>query len=95
MEQVLLELGQVIQCHEVSDCLGRWCCIHKPMPGPWQSWPRYWRDSKKIMERICPCGIGHPVAEMYEYTVAQGKGYILTHTCCRIHPCTPLDGAYG
>jgi hypothetical protein len=46
------------------------------------------------MERICPCGIGHPVAEMYEYIVLQGEVFKLTHTCCGIHPCTPLDGGY-
>jgi hypothetical protein len=95
VDHVLLELGQVIWTHGLGSCLGQWCCIHRPMPGPWSGWPRYWRDERGIMERICPCGVGHPVAEMYEYTVLQGDMYKLTHTCCGIHPCTPLDGGYG
>lgn len=95
MEQVLLELGQMIQCHDSSDCLGNWCCIHKPMPGPWHAWPRYWRSDRAIMERICPCGVGHPVVEDYERFVVLGQAWQLIHGCCGIHPCTPIDGAYG
>jgi hypothetical protein len=94
MEQHLLELGQVINTHELDGCMGRWCAIHRPMPGPWSTWPRYWREDLGIMERLCPCPVGHPVAEMYEYTVAQGRMKKLAHICCGIHPCTPIDGAY-
>lgn len=92
MEQHLLELGQIIQTHELDTCIGRFCAIHRPMPGPWSTWPRYWRDGRGIMERICPCGIGHPVAEMYEHALATGEGGAsLIHRCC-IHPCAPIDG---
>jgi hypothetical protein len=92
MEQHVLELGQVIETHDRGVCLGQWCCIHSPMPGPWAAWPRYWRGDRGIMERICPCGVGHPVAEMYEYAVVMNRTENLVHGCCRIHPCTPLDG---
>lgn len=92
MEQHLLETGQVVQTHVSTECFGNWCCIHRPMPGPWTWWPRYWREDKRIMERICPCGIGHPVAEMYDWAVGTGQAELLVHTCCLIHPCTPLDG---
>ena len=40
------------------------------------------------MERVCPCGVGHPVAEMYERVLANGEGWILTHGCCGC-PCSP------
>lgn len=93
MEQHLLELGQVLQTHGAGTCLGQWCSIHRPMPGPWATWPRYWRDDRGIMERICPCGVGHPVAEMYDRSLVMGEMWKLTHTCC-IHPCTPIDGGY-
>lgn len=92
MEQHLLETGQVIRTHERTQCLGQWCAIHQPMPGPWADWPRFWRDEIGILERICPCRIGHPVAEMYSWAVATGRGAMLAHRCCRIHPCTPIDG---
>lgn len=92
MEQHLLETGQVIQTHTRGECIGHWCAIHQPMPGPWATWPRFWREDRRILERICPCGIGHPVAEMYTWATATGHGETLAHTCCFIHPCTPIDG---
>lgn len=95
MEQHVLELGQVVQTHERVDCLGQWCCIHRPMPGPWADWPRYWQVEEGIMVRVCRCGVGHPVAEMYEYAITAGQIIRLAHDCCLIHPCTPLDGGSG
>jgi hypothetical protein len=92
-EQHILELGQVIyNVHDRGQCFGQWCCIHHPMPGPWSTWPRYWREDRGFMERICPCGIGHPVAEDYAGAVARGQLEDLVHGCCYIHPCTPIDG---
>jgi hypothetical protein len=81
-EQHLLDLGQVLWTHNSLECLGQWCAIHRPMPGPWKSWPRWWRDDKQIMERICPCGIGHPVAEMQEHAIRIGETWRLVHGCC-------------
>lgn len=81
MEHTLLESGQVILHHPRTDCIGRWCAIHQPMPGPWNNWPRQWRDDRGILERVCACGVGHPVAEDY--------GRVDTvHGCCgcRCHP---------
>jgi len=89
MEQHLLESGQVINTHEGSECFGQWCAIHHQMSGPWGQWPRYWRDDRGILERICPCGIGHPVAEMYDWAIAHGQGYELVHGCCGEHTCGP------
>lgn len=40
------------------------------------------------MERTCPHGIGHPVAEMIEYALEHGKGYELVHGCDGC-PCGP------
>lgn len=87
METVLLELGQVIKVHDRDQCIGQWCAIHQPMPGPWSGWPRWWRDDINVMERICPCGIGHPVAEMYEWTITADKEHLLNHGCCMEHQC--------
>jgi hypothetical protein len=54
------------------------------MPGVWDEWPTHWRSDRAIMERICPCGVGHPAAEEYmlhNYAV-------LMHGCCH-HACIP------
>lgn len=85
-EQHLLELGQVIRTHARGHCLGEFCAIHRPMPGPWQEWPRYWRQDILLLERVCPCGIGHPVAEMYTVPQAPGR---MVHGCCGVHLCSP------
>lgn len=89
MEQVILESGQVLQTHERGQCFGQWCAVHQPMPGPWAEWPRQWRQDRSIMERKCPHGVGHPVAEMYDFAVAQGRAYDLVHGCCRDCICSP------
>jgi len=92
MEQHLLESGQLLQTHERGVCIGQWCAIHRQMPGPWANWPRYWEEWGGILLRTCPCGVDHPVAEMYVWAVATGAADRLSHNCCGIHPCTPLDG---
>lgn len=89
MEQHLLESGQTIQCHERTECLGQWCAIHQPMPGPWAEWPRLWHNEHNIMERTCPHGIGHPVAEMYDFYIDNGRAFDLVHGCCSECVCAP------
>lgn len=49
-----------IYTHHPSKCAGRHCCIHNPSDHHMKDWPQNWRDDRGIMERICPCGIGHP-----------------------------------
>ena len=92
MEQHLLESGQVLQTHVRTRCIGQWCAIHQPMPGPWASWPRLWIDETVTLYRICPCSTLHPVAEMWTWAIATGNAHQLHHDCCGIHPCTPIDG---
>jgi hypothetical protein len=89
-ENHLLESGQMLtNVHPRLECIGEWCPIHRPMPGPWSNWPRLWRDDRGIMERVCPCGIGHPVAEMYQWALENGQGFNLVHGCCLPHICSP------
>ncbi len=85
-EQTLLESGQVIWHHPTAHCFGEWCAIHRPMPGPWASWPRLWREDRGIMERTCPHGVGHPVAEM----VGRVRDDELDHACDGC-PCGPSE----
>jgi len=89
MEQHLLESGQTIQTHERTDCIGQGCAIHQPMPGPWAEWPRDWDNDRMIMERSCPHGIRHPVAEMYDYFLNSNRAFDLVHGCCTECICGP------
>jgi hypothetical protein len=67
--------GQVLhRIHEGIHCLGTHCVIHNPMRGPWSSWPTFWRDDRRIMERICPHGVGHPAVE--------DRSANMVHGCC-------------
>lgn len=70
-EEYISGTGQVVHVHRREDCVispeAPWCVIHKPLPGPWSTWRTHWRSDRRIMERICPHGIGHPAAEYYLY----------------------------
>jgi hypothetical protein len=67
--------------HEWRGCEGFYCVIHNPCPGPWSDWPTFWRDDGRFMERVCPCGIGHPAVEDRR---ASGS----VHGCCGVHACS-------
>lgn len=77
--------GQRMTTHSAAHCRYRWCVIHRPMPGIWADWKTHWRSDRNIMERLCPCGVGHPAAEEYMF-----HNYaVLTHGCCGRHVCVP------
>ena len=78
-------LGQVMTTHHLLHCKFRWCVVHSPMPGPWESWPTVWNAQRRLMERQCPCGARHPAAEEY---MLHGPG-ALVHACCRRCQCVP------
>ena len=89
MERHVTGSGQELDVHKRIDCRGPWCVVHAPMQGPWDLWPTYWRSDRRIMERICPHGTGHPVAEDY----GRLPDHELVHGCCGC-PCSPnvIDG---
>ena len=60
MEEYITGTGQKINVHEKKDCEGEYCCIHNPSDHFMKDWPTHWRDDRKLMERICPHGVGHP-----------------------------------
>lgn len=84
--------GLHLQTHMRSQCQGEWCCIHRPMPGPWSEWPLHWRGDRGIMERICPCGVGHPAVEQFDHWAKTDQKYQAIHGCC-FCPCSPKRAA--
>lgn len=46
--------------HDRDKCKGEFCTIHRNSPHHMIEWPQNWRDDTRIMERVCPHGIGHP-----------------------------------
>lgn len=97
MEYHQLESGQMLKSHPIQDCQGDdgmygvYCAVHKPMPGPWESWPRSWENERGILTRMCPHGALHPVAEMYNYARNTSKEHLLIHACDGC-PCGPSQG---
>ena len=60
MNTVTLESGQVLgNVHDEGKCAGENCCIHNPSNHSMIEFPRYWREDRGLMERICPHGVGH------------------------------------
>lgn len=53
--------GQVLSgVHSINACRPRACTIHNPSDHHMRDWPTHWRDDRRIMERMCPHGVGHP-----------------------------------
>lgn len=51
---------QFVRVHSREKCAGTPCCIHNPSDHHMKDWPQLWRDDRKMMERTCPHGVGHP-----------------------------------
>lgn len=66
MERFTTGTGQNILVHDFEQCdsarkgAPQGCCVHGPSKHHMVDWPTHWRDDRKLMERICPHGIGHP-----------------------------------
>lgn len=52
--------GQKITTHDKHLCAGDRCVIHNPSNHSMTHFPTNWRDDRKLMERICSHGVGHP-----------------------------------
>ena len=60
MEKWTSGTGQKIMVHDREICEGQICPIHNPSDHHMRDWPTNWRYDRGMMERICPCGVGHP-----------------------------------
>lgn len=46
--------------HSLVDCAGRPCVIHAPSDHHMRTWRTVWRGDRRMMERTCRHGVGHP-----------------------------------
>lgn len=76
LEPVALVGGQQLLAHAATDCIVTPCPIHSPSDHHMADWPQQWRPDRRIIERICPCGIGHPDPDV---VLDLGGG---AHGCC-------------
>ena len=76
--------GQTILVHSKEVCEGRYCCIHNPSDHHMKDWPIHWRSDRRIMERICPHGVGHPDPDdaAYRHTMGDDDNMHGCDGCC-------------
>jgi len=60
MEYVTGTGQKLTNVHDAEKCFGEYCPIHNPLNHHMRNWPTHWRDDRRIMERVCEHGIGHP-----------------------------------
>lgn len=79
-----IHLGNSIleNVHSKDKCAGRHCVLHDPSDHHMRSWPTLYRADKGLMERICPCGIGHPDPDDIAWHESQGREGLDVHGCC-------------
>lgn len=51
---------ELVNVHSPDKCAGTYCPIHNPSNHHMKDWPQHWRADRRIIERICPHGVGHP-----------------------------------
>lgn len=71
----------LVNVHPPERCAGRPCVIHAPSDHHMRDWPTNWRGDTRIMERMCPHGIGHPDPDDVAYNESAGRDWIGVHGC--------------
>lgn len=75
--------------HDPAQCVGEACVIHNPSDHHMKDWPLHWRADRRLMERTCEHGQGHPDPDDLAYHVRNGNDWQGNHGCdgC-CHPST-------
>lgn len=77
------QIGRLVldNVHPQAQCEGRVCVMHSPTDHPMSVWPQLFRDTKGLVERTCPHGVGHPDPDSMAYFHAVGADYMGVHGC--------------
>lgn len=72
----------VAAVHDEADCAQDSVCVmHRPSRHGLSSWPLLWREDRKIVERLCNHGVGHPDPDQWPYWGRAGRMYEQVHGC--------------
>lgn len=74
--------------HDYGTCAGEFCVIHKWSNHAMVRFPQFWREDKKMMDRVCPHGVGHPDPDEYRLDLGN-RGVHDCDGCCS--PVVELD----
>lgn len=77
------QLGKAVltKTHSDKKCKGEPCVIHNPTEHHMRSWPLNWRSDRKLMERVCSHGIGHPDPDDLTWHLKEGRNWQSVHGC--------------
>lgn len=79
-ERIDLNNGYYLIVHSAGVCESP-CPLHSPSDHALNSAPLHWRSDRRIFERICSHGIGHPDPDSMAYARAYGSVDDGTHGC--------------
>lgn len=84
---VSLGPSNLVNIHPQSACAGRACWVHNPSDHHMKEWPKNWRADRRILERVCEHGVGHPDPDDAAYRASVGDEDTV-HGCdrCCQHP---------
>lgn len=82
--------GSVLQTHGAEACEGRHCSLHNPSDHPLKDALLHWDSSRRVMMRICSCGIYHPDPD-HLFFVGRHSAVLMIlqsiHDCCSKRCC--------
>lgn len=62
---------RILMVHSDQACRGERCCIHNPSDHPLSGAGLTWRPDRRLMERTCVHGVGHPDPDHLAYVARQ------------------------
>lgn len=71
----------LVNTHSQTRCALGPCVIHNRTAHHMRSWWAIWLEDRKIVERICPHGIGHPDPDQFGYWRDTDQLWQATHGC--------------
>lgn len=80
---------ELINVHPMDNCAGSACVVHNPTDHHMRRFRLLWRGDRKIFERICPHGIGHPDPDQFDFWRKADRLYEGVHGC---DGCCQLEG---
>lgn len=76
------DYGQnLYRLHDPAECAGRACVIHHPSDHHMRGFKLLWRSDRRIFERMCEHGVGHPDPDDLAWHVSQGREHEGVHGC--------------
>ena len=82
-DMIPVPVERLVNVHPREACAGEHCCIHNPSVHSLSDAPMQWRQDRRLMERVCVHGVGHPDPDDVAYqNRVNPDGGVEIHGCC-------------